>query len=177
MAITILYPFPAPAQIRDSLTPIDLNNQVVTAGQLIKKPKGPWEGFEAALAHYGLVLSNGLSILGKEPPVHQKFFMKYLKGNTDPPRWTQQKIFNQRHRSMLVLMGWVRYLRDRGATKAWVHTELGVEDLSDVVRNCESPALLMAEFKLIDSRLDGPEKTRAYSEFKELPAAYALYPT
>jgi hypothetical protein len=174
---TILFPYPAPAKVRDVLTPIDLHNQVSTAALLIKKPSTPWEDHSGALAKYGLVLSNGLSILGKEPPIPQQFFMKYLKGNTEPPRWTQQKIWNKHHRAFLVLMGWLRHLKARGADRSWVQEELGLEDLSDVMKRCDNPASLLAELEHIDSKLTGPESHRAYQEFKELPAAYGLYPT
>lgn len=103
--------------------------------------------------------------------------MQYLRGQPEPPGWTQQAIFNKRHRAFLVMLGWFRYLRNRGADRDWVQDKLGIEDLTDLTKCCKSPEELLAGLKRIDSELTGPKIHRAYSDFKELPAAHALYPT
>ncbi len=89
-------------------------------------------------------------------------------------------MWNKRHRALLVLLGWLRYLREKGADLNWVRTELGMEDLTDVVKRIEDPKALHAELQRIESKLTRPRPykvERAYSQFKELPSAHALYPT
>ena len=176
--MTILFPYPSLDEVRNVLTPIDLNNQVITAYNILKQPdKFPvWLNHLGFVAQYGLVMSNGLSVLGKPLPVTQPFFMQYLK-RPSQPSWTESKMWNQRHRSILVLMGWVRYLKKRGADTEWVRENLQIEDLTDVVRRIEDPKELKDEFERIDSRLVGPKIARAYCQFTELPGAYGLYPT
>lgn len=168
----ILVPYLPFRRAAESLETGDLQLNIVSIKTELKEKRGVWSN--TTLAEYGLTSLKVLGSRGFHSNLYYKLFKEIYKGvPVEPPLWI--KDFCAKHRSYLVLLGWVRYFEARGAKHYWCEKN-NVEHPLNIVKRCKKP---LAEFKALDSRLTAlglPERAREYYKFFEDPEVVPLSP-
>lgn len=148
----------------EALEAPELHSNLGLATTLLVQGSELYEGYEQWIAYYGMTCAKILRDKGYQAP-DVSDMMHYRPDSSIRPRWHQR--FIKQHRGYLVLLGWVRYFNERGATGM------------DLVKQSTDPQDLLSRFVVLDSWLNDneyPPATRAYAHFEELPAAYVLHP-
>ena len=169
----IIIPYLPWRRAAEALETTDLMTNIMNIEREITLPSPNWVGCEDSLGEFGLVSLAVLRFRGMKGPTYSKTFREVFKGVPCVPRWVND--FLERHRSYLVLLGWLRLFEERGAGYYWCEKNQIQHITKLVAATTNLPTLL----KVYDSRLTElglPVKQRSYSNFREAPAAYKLQP-
>lgn len=160
----------------EALEPSELATNLRLSESILREGSELYDDYVPWVAYYAMTCASVMKNKGFEPGIEIGEFLSQRPDNSFKPRWHER--FIKQHRSYLVLLGWIRYFNERGATRTSL-MEHRIEPPMTLVKSASGPADIAARFTVLDSRLNAlgfPEGQRPYSDFQEQPAAFKLHP-